>query len=157
MSVLRGPGWAIPPDFWLAPAWCPPSFVLNFTFKFVWLTYTADNFPASKILNNLKTFWRQFWRYSQANVGFDRFNHSKSIFITTENHHAGETFMLSPLLFSLAPQWPPQFFHSRLATGNILNLRSLCVFVWLNRYYFTRCGQHSGLGLVRVAVGRWAW
>jgi len=35
---------------------------------------------------------------------FDRFNHSKSIFITTENYHAGETFMLTLLLFSLAPQ-----------------------------------------------------
>jgi len=43
-------------------------------------------------------------------VGFDRVNHSKSIFITTENHHAGETFMLDTLLFSLAPQCPPSFF-----------------------------------------------
>jgi len=31
---------------------------------------------------------------------FDRVNHSKSIFITTENHHAGETYMmLTGLLF----------------------------------------------------------
>jgi len=32
-----------------------------------------------------------------------------------ENHHAGETFMLAPLLFP----WPrnaPHFFHSRIAT-----------------------------------------
>jgi len=35
---------------------------------------------------------------------------SKSIFITTENHHAGETFMLVPLLFSLAPQCSSVFF-----------------------------------------------
>jgi len=48
-------------------------------------------------------------RYSQAYVGFDRVNHSKSIFITTENHHAGETFMLAPLLFSFVPLWPPNF------------------------------------------------
>jgi len=41
---------------------------------------------------------------------FDRFSHSKSIFITTESHHAGETFMLALLLFSLAPPWPPSFF-----------------------------------------------
>jgi len=41
------------------PAW-PLSFVLNFTFKFVWSTYTADNFQASKILNDLKTFRRRF-------------------------------------------------------------------------------------------------
>jgi len=59
---------------------------------------------ASKILKDLKTFWRRFWRYSQAYVGFDRFNHSKSIFITVENHHARATFMLASLLFSLAPQ-----------------------------------------------------
>ena len=32
-----------PPDFWLAPVW-PPQFFLNFLFKFVWLTYTIDNF-----------------------------------------------------------------------------------------------------------------
>jgi len=31
-----------------------------------------------------------------------------------ENHHAGETFMLAPLLFSLALQCPP-LFHSRIA------------------------------------------
>ena len=32
-----------------------------------------------------------------------------------ENHHAGETFMLASLLFSLAPQCT-HFFHSRIAT-----------------------------------------
>jgi len=50
------------------------------------------------------------YRHSQACVGFDRVNHTKSIFITTENRHAGETFMLAPLLFSLAPQCPPPLF-----------------------------------------------
>jgi len=39
--------------------------------------------------------------YSLDYDGFDRVNPSKSSFITTENHHAGETFMLAPLLFSL--------------------------------------------------------
>jgi len=33
-----------------------------------------------------------------------------SMFITTENHHEGETFMLASLLFSLAPKCPPVFF-----------------------------------------------
>jgi len=32
-----------------------------------------------------------------------------------ENHHAGEIFMLAPILFSLAPQFP-YIFHSRIAT-----------------------------------------
>ena len=59
------------------------------------------------------TFWRRFWQYSQAYVGFDRVNHSKSIFITAEIHHAGQKFMLAPLRPSLAPQ----FFHSKIATG----------------------------------------
>jgi len=46
------------------------------------------------------------------NGGFDRFNHSKSIFITTENNHARETSMLAPLRFSLTPQSPLSFFIS---------------------------------------------
>ena len=41
-------GGACPPVFWLAPCLAPPSFVLNFTLKFVWLTYTADNFHPEK-------------------------------------------------------------------------------------------------------------
>ena len=50
---------------------------------------------------------------------FNRVNHSKSIFIATESHHAGETYMLDPLIFSLAPQWLPQFFQSRIATASV--------------------------------------
>jgi len=39
VAILRGDlSGSCPLDFWLAP-----SFMLNFTFKFVWLTYTADN------------------------------------------------------------------------------------------------------------------
>jgi len=48
-------------------------------------------------------------------VGFDRFYHSKSIFITVKNHHVGETFMLASYFFP----WPRSalyFFHSRIAT-----------------------------------------
>ena len=30
--------------------------------------------------------------------------------------------MLAPLLFALAPQWPPQFFHSRIATGSVMSV-----------------------------------
>jgi len=37
--------------------------------------------------------------------------------------------------------------------GNTLNLRSLCVCV-IQSPVFHECGQHSGTGLVRVAVGR---
>ena len=47
------PGWAMPPRFLAAPC-SHPRFVLNFTFKFVWLTYTADNFQSAKFL----TIWR---------------------------------------------------------------------------------------------------
>jgi len=49
VAVLRGAwvGHGPTQTFSWPPAW-PPSFVLNFTFKFVWLTYTADNFqPAN--------------------------------------------------------------------------------------------------------------
>jgi len=41
---------------------------------------------------------------------FDRVNHSTSIFITTENHHAGETFMLPPYLFPWPRRGLPSFF-----------------------------------------------
>jgi len=94
----------------------PPSFVLNFTFKFVWLTYTADNFQPAKFLS--------IWRPSSDGsddiykpvLGLIGFNNSESIFNVKENHHAGETFMLAPLPSSLASQWFPLFFHSRIAT-----------------------------------------
>jgi len=37
------------PRFLAAPLLGPSSFVLNFTFKFIWLTYTADHLqPAAK-------------------------------------------------------------------------------------------------------------
>jgi len=40
-----GPGGGYgPPRFLVGPPACPPSFFLNFTFKFAWLTHTADNF-----------------------------------------------------------------------------------------------------------------
>jgi len=45
----KGRGWAIhgPHIFGCSSDW-PSSFVLNFMFKFVWLTYTADNFQPAQ-------------------------------------------------------------------------------------------------------------
>jgi len=46
-------------------------------------------------------------------------NHNESLanqtFITTESHHAGETFMLAPLLLPW-PRSAPHFFYSRIST-----------------------------------------
>jgi len=40
-----GPGWAMAtPDFCLAPCLALSFFFHNFPFKFVWLTYTVENF-----------------------------------------------------------------------------------------------------------------
>ena len=36
----RGAGWAMAPHIFA----CPPQFFHNFLFKFVWLTYTVENF-----------------------------------------------------------------------------------------------------------------
>jgi len=48
-AVLRG-GWVShTPRFLAGPLLDHPSFVLNFTFKFVWFTYTADNFQPAKL------------------------------------------------------------------------------------------------------------
>jgi len=44
---------------------------------------------------------------------FDKVNHNKLIFKTTENHHAGSTFMLAPLLFP-----GPHTFNCRIATAH---------------------------------------
>jgi len=105
-----GPGWAMASQIFGFPSAWQLSFLLNFTFKFVWLIYSLQQISfTNKILNDLKTFWQRFWRCSQAYVGLDRFDQSKSIFIITENHHAGETFILASLLFFLAPQCPPVF------------------------------------------------
>ena len=42
--LRRGLGGPWPPRFLSGPPACPPSVLLNFTFKFAWLTHTADNF-----------------------------------------------------------------------------------------------------------------
>ena len=113
MAVLRGGlggPWLLP-DFWLPPCLPPVFCLISRSSSFDW--HIQQITSASKILNDLKTFWRRFWRYSQAYVGFNRF--SKSIFITMENHHERETFMLAPLLFP-RPRSTPHFFHSRIAT-----------------------------------------
>jgi len=67
------------------------------------------------MLIDFTIFWRRI--FTRQCWVFTRFNYNKSIFITTENHHAGETFMLVPTLF-LGSQCPPHFFHSRIATAH---------------------------------------
>ena len=47
--------------------------------------------------------------YTQAYIGPDRVNHNKFIFKTTENHHAGPTFMLAPYIFLGPAVAPPDF------------------------------------------------
>ena len=91
-----------------------PSFLLNFPFKFLWLTWTADKFQPANF-KRFEDLLATFWRYSQAYVRFDKVNHSQSLFITTENLHAGEIFMLTPYFFPLTRGFPPVF-HSRIAT-----------------------------------------
>ena len=113
-------GWAIS-----SPLLGPPSFLLNFTSSsfdshIQQITFTQI------ILNDLKTFWRRFWQYSQAYVEFDRFNHSKSIFITTENHHAGETFMLPPLFFPWPRSGPLSFFILKLPLTFLTRCCTMC-------------------------------
>jgi len=43
--------------------------------------------------------------------------HTKSIFIITENYHAGETFMLAPTFYLGPAVPPPRFVYSRIATA----------------------------------------
>ena len=48
-----------------------------------------------------------------------------------------------PLLFSLAPQWPPHFFHSRIATESLLLLsRGSSVFGWLRTIHNRGCNTY---------------
>ena len=101
-------------DFWLFPLLVPPSFVLNFTFKFVWLAYTVDNVQPEKF----QTIWRVSGNVSDdihepmlGLVGLIIANQSSlQRKITMQERH-----LRWPLLFSLAPQCP-HFFHSRIAT-----------------------------------------
>jgi len=95
--------WGWPPAF-PPPVLCLISRSSSFDWHTQQITFSQQNFK------RFESFWRRFWRYSQAYAGFDTVNHSKSFFITTGNHHAGETFILAPLLFSLAPQCHPSFF-----------------------------------------------
>ena len=47
VAILRGGlGGPWPPSFLLGPPFGPPSFFLNFPFKFVWLTHTGLPIPA---------------------------------------------------------------------------------------------------------------
>jgi len=81
---------------------------------------------------NFKRFEDLLVTVSQAYVGFDN-NHSKSIFNITENHHAGETFVLTLHFF-----WPPSFFilESPLAGRGTS-------FVWLHWLYVRQESRRS--------------
>ena len=105
-----------PPDFWLPPCF-PPSFVLNFTFKFVWLTYTADNFQPAKF----ETIWRHSGEGSDDIhkpmldlIGLITANKSSLQWkITMQERH----LCWPPYFFPWPRSGRPQFFHSRIATG----------------------------------------
>jgi len=52
VAILRGGlGGPWPPRFLIGPLFDPPSFFLNFPFKFFWLTYTVE-----------KTFGQQYFK-----------------------------------------------------------------------------------------------
>jgi len=44
VAILRGGLGGLCPQIFGCPPVCHPRCVLNFTFKFVWLTHAADNF-----------------------------------------------------------------------------------------------------------------
>jgi len=95
------------------PVFCLISQSSSFDCHTQQITFSRQNFKRFEdFLTTVLTIFPSLY------AGFDRVNHSKSIFITTENDHAGETLMLAPF-FSLAPQCP-QFFHSRIDTGGTL-------------------------------------
>jgi len=48
VAVLIGSGWAMTPQIFGWPLLGSPSFLLKFTFTFVWLTSAADNFQPAK-------------------------------------------------------------------------------------------------------------
>jgi len=101
------------PDFLLDPCSALLVFYLisrSLDWHVQQITFRQKNFK------RFEDFRRRFWQYSRAYVGFDRVNHSNSIFITTENHHVGEIFTLAPVFFSLAAQCS-HFLHSRIATA----------------------------------------
>jgi len=103
-----------PSDFWLALC-LPPSFVFNFTLKFVWLTYTEG----------LKTIWRLSGDGSDdihkpllGLVGLIIANQcSLQRKITMQERH----LFWTPTFF-LGPAVPPQFFHSKIATDHVSRL-----------------------------------
>jgi len=106
------------PGFWLDPCLAPP----------VLLTFSQQNFK------RFEAFLAKVLTICKAYVEFDKVGHSKSIFITTENHHAGEAFMLALLFFS----WPavaPQTFNSRIAT--------VCGNVEIELHLYFHCSVHS--------------
>ena len=65
------------------------------------------------------------------------------MFTTTENHHAGETFMLASLLFPRTRS-APQFFHSRITTANLLESVGQTTRQWINYFYVNEAISMSG-------------
>ena len=95
------------PDFLLDPCSALLVFYLisrSLDWHVQQITFRQKNFK------RFEDFRRRFWQYSRAYVGFDRVNHSNSIFITTENHHVGEIFTLAPVFFFPWPRSAPTFF-----------------------------------------------
>ena len=135
-------------DFWLYP--CLPPILCLISSSFGW--HIQQITFSQQILNDLKTFWRRCWRYSQAYVGFDRLNHSKWIFIATENRHAGETFMLGPVLFSLARQCPSIFSFQNCHWSRFQSIDQCWVCVCEEHYTVPECialGKMSGVHCLR--------
>ena len=90
-----------------------PRFVLNFTFKFDWLTYTTDNFQPAKT----QTIWRL------SGDGSDDIHKPMlglvGLIITRENLHAAETFLpwsrSAPLIFFILETHPSTLYPSLLS------------------------------------------
>jgi len=114
MVVLRcGLGGPWSPRFLAGPLFAP-NFLLNFTFKFVWLTYKADNIQPTKF----QTIWRL------SGDGSDDIH--KSMFglirLIIANQSwlqwkitMQERYLCCPLYFFPWPPSAPYFFHSRIA------------------------------------------
>jgi len=123
------------------PAWAP-SFVLKFTFKFDWLTYTANNFQQAKCL----TIWRlsgdgsdDIHKPMLGLIGLIIANQSSlQRKITTQ-----ERRLCWPPLFSLAPQCP-QFFYSdhtlRSSPGKFICQKPVS---WIEQRYERRSEDHK--------------
>ena len=114
MAVLRGS--QIPPDFWLAP--CLASsvlFLISCTSLFDWhiqqITFSHQNF---------KMIWRLSGDGSNdihmPMLGLIGLIIAKYLHYNAKSPRRRDIYVGSPAFF-LGPAVPPQFFHSRIATG----------------------------------------